>query len=114
MIDTPAYLKKLCEREGLSNQALADRCGLSKVAVWRSITEGWAVKGVTLDAILQRGLRLNPETKEYKKAVALWTKERLHGTGPVKSKMIEVVAGMSAADLLKLQRWIKEEEGRRS
>lgn len=116
MIETPAYLSALRERFGLSQLELAERCGLSKVAVWRACTEGWAVRGHTLDTILKDGFGLDPAAREYKKAVALWTRERLAGpkAGPKKSKVLERVAGMGRAELNKLERWLKEEEERRS
>lgn len=116
MIETPAYLSSLREKFGLSQLELAERCGLSKVAVWRACTKGWAIRGHTLDTILKEGFGLEAESREYKKAVALWTRERLAGpaAGPGKSNVLERVASMGRSDLKKLERWLKEEEARRN
>ena len=111
MIETPNYLSELREKSGLSQMELAERCGLSKVAVWRACTAGWAIRGHTLDTILRDGLGFTPEERPYKKAVALWTRERLAGPKmePKKSKVLERVASMGEDELKKLERWLKEE-----
>jgi len=79
MQKTPEYLAGLLEKSGLSMRELGDRCGLGKTAVWRAVTPGWAVRGRTLDAILSEGLGLSPGSWKYKKAVSLWTQERING-----------------------------------
>ena len=108
MQETPNYLAALREKSGLSQRELGARCGLSNVAIWRAVTPGWAIKGPTLDVILREGFGFQADSREYKKAVALWTRERLTGTvkAAEKSKVIEAVAGMSAAELAKLRKWL--------
>lgn len=109
MQQTPAYLASLKEKSGLSHTELGERCGLSKVAVWRAVTPGYAIKGTTLDTILREGFQLEPDSREYKKAVALWTRDRLTGSvkESQKSALIQAVAGMSAAEIAHLKKWMK-------
>ncbi len=110
---TPEFLAGLYEKSGLSHRELGERCGLSKVAVWRAVTPGWAIRGHTLDVLLRDGFGLEPDSRQYKQAVALWTQERLTGPDTVAAKqdLIQKVAGMDAKKLKRLEEWLAKAAG---